>query len=181
VILVAAGRARRGGVMLAWPAMSRLARLALIAPLAAALLSGCTPKERIYESVVQLARYEVAERDEKGAPQLVDAELEWDPCPGDQFETVRGGPEFAACMTKYKVGDMLPVVVRHSWSTRGYYRWAVLKVGDCDRPPSQGDVSSFEKIQECNDVKIHDVVSGFECNRKPYAELVKVCPWMRRE
>ncbi|HEU4533172.1 MAG TPA: hypothetical protein VFS00_03605, partial [Polyangiaceae bacterium] len=101
------------------PRPARLAPLALLAPIAASLAGGCAPKERIYESVVQLARYEVAERDEKGTPLLVDAELEWDPCPGDQFETVRGGPEFAACMTKYKVGDMLPVVVRHAWSTRG--------------------------------------------------------------
>jgi hypothetical protein len=155
---------------------------ALLAPLAACLLlGGCGKKERIYESVVQLARYDVAEQDDKGNPTLVDAELEWDPCPGDQFETIRGGPEFAACMAKHKVGEMLPVVVKWSWDERGFFRWDVLKVAECDRPPQEGDVASFEKIQECNEIKSHGVVTGFTCNRKPYAELIKICPWMRRE
>jgi hypothetical protein len=163
------------------PGRPALVPLALLAPLAACLFGGCSKEERIYESVVQLSRYDVVERDDKGNPVSVDAELEWDPCPGDQFQTIRGGPAFAACMTKYKVGDMLPVFVRHYWTTRGFYRWSVLKLGDCERPPERGDVTSFEKIQECSEVTSYGVNVGFECSRKPEKELVKICPWMRRE
>ncbi|HEU4411016.1 MAG TPA: ATP-binding protein [Polyangiaceae bacterium] len=180
--------ARPAPVLASPPEMPRRARpappppAARLAPLAACLLlGGCTPKDRHYESVVQLSRRDVVERDDKGNPVSIDVELEWDPCPGDQFQTIRGGPEFTACMAKYEVGDMLPVVVRHFWSTRGFYRWSVLKLGDCDRPPERGDTTSFEKIQECSDVKSYGVNVGFQCSRKPYADLIKICPWMRHE
>ena len=97
-----------------------------------------------------------------------------------QIEIVRGGPAFAECMGKHKVGEMLPAHVRTSWDERGYYRWDITKVAECDRPPMEDDVSSFEKVQECKDVKLHGVQVGFECNRQPYAELIKICPWMKR-
>ena len=76
-------------------------------------VSGCKPREEKYESVCQLIRRDIVTEDEKG-PTLVDVEFEWDPCPGDQFQVVRGGREFAACMEKYKIGDLLPVQVVHA-------------------------------------------------------------------
>jgi hypothetical protein len=161
------------------PRAPRLRSL-LVAALALGSLTACHRKPKTYESVVQLVRYDVADRDEKGNATLADVELEWDPCPGDQIEIVRGGPEFAACMGKHKVGEMLPALVRTSWDERGYYRWDITKVADCERPPMVDDVSSFEKVQECNDVKLHGVAVGFSCNRQPYAELIKICPWMQR-
>lgn len=152
----------------------------LVALVAIGCLSACHRKPKSYESVVQLVRYDVADRDGEGKPVLADVELEWDPCPGDQIEIVRGGPAFAECMGKHKVGEMLPAHVRTSWDERGYYRWDITKVAECDRPPMEDDVSSFEKVQECKDVKLHGVQVGFECNRQPYAELIKICPWMKR-
>lgn len=162
---------------------SRFTRLLplCLAAFALATATSCHRKPKQYESVVQLVRYDVAERDENGKPTLVDVELEWDPCPGDQMETVRGGPAFAECMAKHKVGEMLPAFVVTSWDERGYYQWDITKVAECDRPPMPDDVSSFEKIQECSDLKSHGVRVGFECNRQPYADLVRVCPWMKRD
>ena len=110
----------------------------------------------------------------------MDLELEWDPCPGDQFQTVRGGAEFAECMAHYEVGDALPVVVRHWWDSQGFYVWDLESVGGCARAIEPDSEGSFEKSQECHDVIAHGVVVGFECSRLPFQELVAVCPWMER-
>lgn len=146
----------------------------------AVLATGCTPTER-YESVCQLIQREVVETDAEGRTTIVDVELEWDPCPGDQFQAVRGDAEFAECMAQYEIGDALPVVVRHWWDSRGYYVWDVESVGGCRHDIEPGAEGSFEKSQECHDVVRHGVAVGFECNRQPFEELVAVCPWMARQ
>lgn len=86
---------------------------------AVALVSGCKPREHRYESVCQVIRKDVVEEDGKGQPQMLDVELEWDPCPGDQFQVVRGGPDFAQCMQDVPRGSLQPVLVKHWWHTRG--------------------------------------------------------------
>ena len=73
-------------------------------------LAGCH-RSKSYESVCQIVRSDAVEKNEKGETTLLDLELEWDPCPGDQFQVVRGGKEFAACMAKHKEGDLVPVRV----------------------------------------------------------------------
>lgn len=54
---------------------------------ATALVASCTPKEERFESVCQIVHRETVEVDDKGEPKVVDYELEWDPCPGDQFRS----------------------------------------------------------------------------------------------
>ncbi|MCC6644962.1 MAG: hypothetical protein IT374_05245 [Polyangiaceae bacterium] len=147
----------------------------------AALSTGCRRKDKTYESVVQLVRYDAPETGDDGKPLYADVELEWDPCPGDQIEVVRGDAAFAACMAKHELGEMLVAEVRTAWDARGFYRWDITKVADCDRPPQAGDTASFEKIQECGDVTLHGQKAGYRCLRKPYADLIKICPWMRRD
>src|SRR5689334_18469395 len=100
--------------------------LAIIAALSA---TSCS-REHKYESVCQVVRRDVVERDKDGKAAVVDMELEWDPCPGDQFQVIRSGKEFAACTEKYGVGDYVPVIVKHFWDDRGYYRWDIEKLGD---------------------------------------------------
>ena len=157
---------------------SLLRDLGLLALLCAAV-SGCKPKEEKFESVCQLIRREVVSVDEKG-PVILDVELEWDPCPGDQFQVVRGGREFAACMAKYKIGDFLAVhVVRH-WDTRGYYEWDLSLVGDCPHEIEWDADGSYEKSQECTDDLSHNVPVGFKCSRQPVAKLLQICPWTQR-
>ena len=146
----------------------------------AALASACKPKQAQYESVCQLVSREVVEADDKGAPLMIDLELEWDPCPGDQFQMVRGGKDFAACMAKYDVGDFVPVRVQHRWDTRGYYTWDVFQVGDCARPIEEHSEGSYEKSQECRDDQSYGHTQGFHCSRRPFAGLVSVCPFMAR-
>jgi hypothetical protein len=145
----------------------------------AALLCSCHRTEK-FESVCQLVRADVVEVDDKGVPQVFDVELEWDPCPGEQFQVVRGGAEFAACMKQHAVGDLLPVEVEHFWTVRGYYQWEVTKIGGCDRPMDLTAEGSYEKSQECNEIIQHGQKVGFTCSRKPFARLVDVCPWMAR-
>lgn len=142
-------------------------------------LAGCH-RSRNYESVCQVVRQDVVERNEKGETTLVDVELEWDPCPGDQFQVLRGGKDFAACMSKYKEGDLIPVRVTHAWDSRGYYAWDIYQAGDCKRTIEEASEGSYEKSQECSDKLEYGEKQGFVCSRRPFAKLVSKCPWMAR-
>jgi hypothetical protein len=149
-------------------------------PLLVLGIAACSPKERTFESVCQLVRRTDVDVDEKGAVTQVDLELEWDPCPGDQFQVVRGGMDFAACMAKYETGTYLPVRVKQWWDERGYYRWDLTRVGDCERTPEPESEGSYEKSQECEEVKAFDQSIGFLCRRRPEKKLIRICPWMAR-
>jgi hypothetical protein len=112
--------------------------------------------------------------------ELVDLELEWDPCPGDQFQVIRGNKDFAACTEKYAEGDYVPVRVKQWWDERGFYRWDIFQLGDCTREIDPEAEGSFEKSQECTDVVQYGRTTGFDCLRRPERKLVRVCPWMAR-
>lgn len=151
--------------------------LVLVVGLAA---SACSKPKR-YESAVQIVRKEIVEKAADGTAEQVDYEVEWDACPGDQFQVIRGGRAFAECTAKYDVGDEVPVYVRHWWDDRGFYRWDIERMGDCWRAIEPDSVGSYEKGQECKDVENFGYKAGFECSRKPFKQLVKRCPWMARE
>ena len=142
------------------------------------VLVGCH-RTHEFESVCQIVRRDVVEANDGGVTQ-VDVELEWDPCPGDQFQVIRGNGEFAACIEKYKIGYLVPVEVKHWWDDHGYYTWDLSKVGDCPREIEDDRESSYEKSQECSDVKSFGKTVGFDCNRRPFKKLVSICPWMER-
>ena len=142
-------------------------------------LLGCTPKTERFESVCQIVHKEVVEASDKGEPAIVDYELEWDPCPGEQLQIVRGNADFAKCMAKYAQGDLVPVKVEHQWDTRGFYEWDVYQVGDCTRAMDDAE-GSFEKSQECSDEMAYGQSIGFNCSRRPQKKLVQVCPWTAR-
>jgi len=148
--------------------------------LAVPLLIGCGRKERRFESVCQIVRRQVVETDEHGVATQIDLELEWDPCPEDQYQMVRGGAEFARCIARYHDGDAVPVRVSHWWDERGYFTWDVYQVGDCRRPIEVNSEGSFERSQECQDTASYGLGNGYVCNRRPFRRLVNVCPWMAR-
>lgn len=157
---------------------------ACVVATAVALLSlttlACSKTHR-YESAVQIIRKEAVEKAADGSTTMVDFELEWDACPGDQFQVIRGSKAFAECTAKYDVGDMVPVHVRHFWDDRGYYRWDIERMGDCWRAIEPDSAGSYEKGQECKDIQNHEFKTGFACSRKPFRQLVKRCPWMARD
>lgn len=157
-----------------------LVRRVLLASLLFGTLLSCH-RERYWESVCQVVRRDVVEEDDKGKVTQIDVELEWDPCPGDQFQVLRGGAEFAACMSKYEVGAFVPVKVKQWWDTRGFYTWDIYQVGECRRDIEPFTEGSFERSQECSETKSFGHVNGFTCNRKPFAKLVSICPWMARD
>ena len=144
-------------------------------------LTACGKQERRFESTCQIVRRDVVETNDRGEPEILDVELEWDPCAGDQFQVVRGGKAFAACMQRYDVGQLVPVLVKHWWDNRGYYVWDVYQVGDCARAIEFGVEGSYEKSQECTDQVMYGRTSGFSCNRRPFKGLVATCPWMARK
>lgn len=137
-------------------------------------------RERRFESVCQLIRREVVERDERGEPTQIDVELEWDSCPGDQFQVVRGGAAFARCMERYRIGDAIPVRVVQWWDSRGFFTWDVYRVGDCEHPVEPESEGSFELSQECRESRAYGLSNGFVCSRRPHRNLVSICPWMAR-
>jgi hypothetical protein len=144
------------------------------------LTASCKPKDSHWESVCQIVSRTVV-HEEKDGPTLVDMELEWDPCTGDQFQVIRGGKDFAACSAKLKEGQYVSVQVLHYWDERGYYKWTLEKVGDCKVDVQIDAPGSFEKGQTCDDVVNHGQKSGFKCSRKADKRLVSICPWMARE
>jgi hypothetical protein len=117
----------------------------------AATLAGCHPSER-FESVGQIVHSEVIEADDKSKPLVHEIEFEWSPCPGDQFQVVRGGAEFAECVKQYAVGEMATIHVQRFGDGRGYYRWDVTRIGECERPMQPDAEGSYEKSAECTDV-----------------------------
>ena len=154
--------------------------VAIAVAICAVASSGCS-RVRRYESAVQVVRKEVVEKAPDGSVTQIDFEVEWDACPGDQFQVIRGGKAFADCTSKYEVGDTAPVYVRHWWDDRGYYRWDIERMGDCWRTIEPESAGSYEKGQECKEVENHGFKTGFTCSRKPFRSLVKRCPWMARE
>jgi hypothetical protein len=142
-------------------------------------LAACHPTEA-FESTVQVVRNDPVANAENGDISLVDLELEWDPCPGDQYQVIRGGHDFAACAAKYPRGTYVPVKVVHFWDPRGYYRWDISRFGDCDRPIEPDAEGSYEKSQECVPVEAYGHPVGFSCSRRPFRQLLATCPWMGR-
>jgi hypothetical protein len=156
------------------------AGIVLAIALCAFTASACN-RPRRFESAVQVVRKDVVEKDANGVTLQIDYEVEWDACPGDQFQVVRGSRAFAECTDKIAVGDTVPVYVRHFWDDRGFYRWDIERMGDCWRAIEPDSPGSYEKGQECSDVQNQGMKTGFSCNRKPFKQLVKRCPWMARE
>lgn len=144
------------------------------------LLAGCA-SERRYESACQIVSKYVVEQDDKGEPTQVDVEMEWDPCPGDQVQMVRGGADFAKCMAKWNPGDYVPVKVVHFFDSRGYWDWDLYEIGGCARPIESGSYGSYAKSRECSDAKTHGHPYGFDCALLPEKRLGGICPWMKRE
>lgn len=144
-------------------------------------IGACSKPEHLFESTCQLVRRDEVEVNANGETEVVDIELEWDPCPGDQFQVVRGGKEFASCMKQYETGRLLPVLVKHWWDNRGYYVWDVYQVGECKREIEPDSEGSYEKSQECSDVEAYAHPIGFSCSRRPFKGLVNTCPWMARQ
>ncbi len=144
-------------------------------------LVACGKSERRFESTCQIVRRDVVEVDRNGAAAVIDLELEWDPCPGDQFQVVRGGRDFAACTERYAVGTLVPVLVKQWWDDRGYYTWDVYQVGDCARAIEPSSEGSYEKSQECRTRAMYGENAAFTCSRRPFDKLVAVCPWMARD
>jgi hypothetical protein len=137
-------------------------------------------RDEVFDAVVQITGKTVVDADENGTPLLIDVQMEWDACPGDQVQVVRGGTEFARCLASVKVGDYTAVKVTHLWDSRGFYSWDLSNVGGCNHPIERNTPGSYERSQECEATSSHGHRDGFVCDRRPYRELLAVCPWMGR-
>lgn len=143
-------------------------------------VAGCSKKSKWYDSQVQLTRIDTVRKDANGKPLDLDVEFSYPDCPGDQVEVIRGDAAFAQCLSKYKLGDKVPVHIEYHFLDEGYWDWDIHEMGGCKRPPDPEDVASFDTVQECEPLKVNGIEEGFVCNRIPQKTLLAKCPWFNR-
>jgi len=144
-------------------------------------LAGCGKKARTYDTKVTLKGVEVIARDANDVPQLIEVNVEYPDCPGEQLETLQGNAEFSKCALKYKAGDVIPTTVEWGPTDFGHYDSEIVKLGDCARVRDPRDARSYEVVQVCSDIVINGTKAGFHCDRKPTKELLEKCPWFARQ
>jgi hypothetical protein len=152
-----------------------------LAMAAAALLFACEKAPRTFETKVTLKSVEVVARDKGGAPQIVEVQVEYPECPGEQLETLQGNEDFTRCAAKFKVGDTLPATIEWGPTEFGHYDSEIARLGDCARRRDPHDARSYEVVQECSDVVVNGMKAGFHCDRKPNKDLLAKCPWFARQ
>jgi hypothetical protein len=152
-----------------------LALIALV-PLAA-----CSKKPTTYQTKVTLKTVEVVARSAAGAPTIIEINVEYPDCPGEQLETLQGNAEFSKCALKYKAGEVIPATIEWGPTDYGHYDSEIIQLGDCPRKRDPRDARSYEVVQECTDVIVNGVKAGFHCDRKPNKELLDKCPWFARQ
>jgi hypothetical protein len=157
--------------------MSR--RAAVVMSVSTLVLAACHPTTH-HETEVEITRMVVVRKNESGKPATLDLELSFAECPGSQIEVIRGGAEFAACVSKHTVGDRVKVAIEHKWDDEGVYKWVIKKVDDCDRVPDPSDEASFAMVRECEDLKVNGARVGLQCRYIPEKKLIDQCPWFRR-
>lgn len=138
--------------------------------------------DKYYTTKVEINRIEILKYDSQKNPLILDVEISYPECPGKQIEIFRGNKEFAKCILEnYKLHDQMNAEIHWYWNTLGYYQWDVVKLGNCQRWKDPLDEFSYEMIEQCEDFIVYGVRVGFVCKRIPTEELLKVCPWFRRE
>jgi len=153
----------------------------IILAAASALAVGCEKKAHNYETKVTLKGVEVVARDKAGTPQIIEVNVEYPDCPGEQLETLQGNADFTKCALKFKVGDVLPASIEWGPTDFGHYDSEITRIGECSRTRDPRDARSYEVVQECTDVNVNGVKAGFHCDRKPNKELLDKCPWFARQ
>jgi hypothetical protein len=148
---------------------------------AVVLFCACEKPPRTFETKVTLKSVAVVAREKGGAPQIVEVEVEYPECPGEQLETLQGNAEFTKCAAKFKVGDTLPATVDWGPTDFGHYDSEIVRIGDCPRKRDPRDARSYEVVQECTDVIVNGMKAGFHCDRKPNKDLLEKCPWFARQ
>lgn len=159
-----------------WPRAAGLAMVIVIVTGA----SACHRRKQHYETTVEVTRVSAVRSDDANKPLTLDVEVSYSECPGAELEVVRGGADFAACASKYKVGDKVKLGIDHEASEEGNYKWTIRKVGDCTRTPDPNDEAPYAMVRECDDRSVNGSRVGFQCKQIPDKALVDKCPWFKR-
>jgi hypothetical protein len=144
---------------------------------AAACVVACSDKPQTFETGVVVARTQVVQT---GRGRIIDVELEYADCPGEQQEIFQGDASFADCMAKYKTGEKVQASILYARLPDGHWDSEVTRIGDCTRKRDSNDERSYEVVHECHDIVVNGVPIGFHCDHKPTKELLSKCPWFRR-
>lgn len=149
--------------------------------LALALVS-CEGKPKFFDTKVTLKSVEIVARDGKtNEPQIIEINVEYPDCPGEQLETLQGNALFTKCALQYKVGETLSANIEWGPTDYGHYDSEIVKLGDCARQRDPRDARSYEVVQTCADVVVNGNKAGFHCDRKPTKDLLQKCPWFARK
>lgn len=143
------------------------------------LSSGCEKAPRQFSTtveVVQLRSFGGA-----GGPKTTDLELRFDQCPGEARQIMRVSKEFGPCTEKLKSGEKVPAEVLLTYnSERGTYRSEITALAGCKIKVDSKDEANYQTYENCSDVKASSMVVGVRCERTRSDELLKACPWLRR-
>lgn len=143
----------------------------------------CKESEKFYETNVEITRKDVVVYDSDAKPLVMDLEINYRDCPGNQVEVIRGGKEFSNCInsTNRKLGDRIHIDIKWEWNDLGYYKWTVIKVDSCERKIDPLDEVSFDLVEECEDYSVYGNLVGFLCKKIPTDKLIQTCPWFRKK
>ncbi|MCB1176349.1 MAG: hypothetical protein KDK36_02110 [Leptospiraceae bacterium] len=145
-------------------------------------LLNCKKGPDEYDVKVKINRIEIVREGEDKKPILIDVELNYPDCPGDQIEIIRAGKDFAECfLTKHKVNDIAKAKILWKWRDLGFYKWDVIGLSGCERVVDPEEEGSYDMIEECEDFLEYGAVVGFRCKRVATADLIAACPWFRRK
>jgi hypothetical protein len=143
----------------------------------------CKKADKFYETNVEITRKDIVVYDADKKPMVIDLEINYRDCPGNQVEVIRGGKEFANCINSIgrSVGERIHIDIKWEWNDSGYYKWTVVKVGSCERIIDPLDEVSFDLVEECEDYFVYGNQIGFVCKKIPTDVLINSCPWFRKK
>jgi hypothetical protein len=157
-----------------------LAALALAFSLPVAL-SACS-KPKTYTTQVVVEQVQTFGSASGGMPSLMDLDIKFVDCPGNQHRIMRGDKAFSACGGKIKKGDKLTAEILFTYAAeRDQYRSEVVKLGDCPVKLDPKDEANYEMVQTCTDLTASGATVGVHCDRTRNKALVEKCPWYKRK
>ncbi len=140
----------------------------------------CGPKDRAYEARAKIVRTVTNRKDAAGNAAVVDVELAFGSCPGEVRKLIRGGGEFAPCMTKLATGTEVSVKLVSAMRRNGHRSARVVEVGGCKREPDPTDSRSYGTIRLCEKTETDGIVVGFKCEAQPTPAMLAACPWLEQ-
>lgn len=129
-------------------------------------------------AAVQIVRKEVIEKDDKGVTTAMTSR------PSGMLVRAISPRSSGAAKTSLRartsVTRLVPVIVKHFWDARGYYRWDIERLGDCERPVTPTPTVRTRSLPSARRSSTTAAPSASTAAVARFGALLKRCPWMAR-